>query len=207
MSDYLDKWSQLHGHARPSRIVRFWLRIVSALARPLIRFRLSPNMISIIGVLVAIAAWWLAPHPFVSALVILSLVIDGLDGAVAVITDRVSIWGGFIDSVLDRVGEAFLAATLVRFGADLRLVLLAWALSLIQEYARARSLTLAPTMKVKASVCERPVRALVIAAACAMTISPIWKDELSPTVWASVWLTLQAVGVVQVWANSRAALR
>lgn len=206
-SEYLRLWSQLHGNAQPSGIVKGWLRVAGVLARPFIWLRFSPNLISLIGLALAVCAWWVAPHPIAAVFVILSLILDGIDGAVALMTDRVTLWGGVIDSVTDRVGEVFLAAALVVLGADFRLVLVAWTLSVIQEYARARVLSLVPEIELRASVCERPVRALIVAAAFAMSISPILTTELNPSVWAGAWAALQSIGVVQVWSANRRALQ
>lgn len=207
MADYLERWSQLHGNARPSGVVRGWLVVAHFLARPLVRLRISPNLLSVMGAVVAVTAWWSAPSPIAAVIILVSLIIDGLDGAVALLANRTSIWGGLVDSLSDRVAEVFWAATLVEVGADFRIVLAAWTLSIIQEYARARALTLKPEMKIVASICERPVRALVIAAGVALSAWPLVDQSLTPTVFAGVWLLLQGIGVMQVWRTSRAALR
>lgn len=200
--DYLAKWSTLHGNAQPSRIVRAWLRIAAALARPFVRLGVSADLISLMGLLTAALAWWLAPNPWAAVVIIVSLILDGLDGAVAVITDRTTARGGVLDSTADRLAEAFWAAALVAVGADLQVVIAAWVLALIQEYARARSLSLVPHASITASICERPVRALIIA-------SGVGTATMASTVnvWATAWLVLQAVAFVQVWMANRSLLR
>lgn len=201
-TEYLHRWSQLHGNAVPSRIVRGWLVVAAALARPLVNLRVSPHAVTLGGLILAVVAWWFAPHPAVAALIVLSLIFDGLDGAVAIMSDRVTALGGVLDSTVDRVGEAWWAGALYLSGADIRIVIAAWSLAIVQEYARARSLSLHPEGQVTASVAERPVRALLIAAAIA-TASLGW----SVTAWASAWLILQAVGLVQVFFANRYLLR
>lgn len=201
-SDYLAKWSALHGNARPSGIVAGWLKVAALLARPFVALKVSPNAISLIGLGAAIVAWWGAPAPYVAVVIVLSLILDGLDGAVAILSERVTQWGGVLDSTVDRIAEALWAAAFVVAGADARLVLAAWVLALIQEYARARVLSLVPHAQVRASICERPVRALVIAAGIGTT-----SIALTPDIWAAAWLVLQSVGLIQVWTANRSLLR
>lgn len=202
MVSYQEKWSELHGNAKPSRIVSIWLSIAEQLARPLVALKISPNAVSLFGLLLAIVAFAASPHWSAAVIIVISLICDGLDGAVAVMRDRVSAWGGVLDSTLDRIGEAFWAAAFVVAGADERLVLIAWTLGLIQEYARSRAISLRPDSHITASVAERPVRALVIAAGIA-----VGSFAGSYTLWAAIWTGLQVVGLLQVWMANRNLLR
>ncbi len=66
--------------------------------------------------------------------------LDSLDGAVAVLTDRATRWGAVLDSVVDRVSDALYLVALWLVGAP------AWACVVgrraaarLQEYARARA--------------------------------------------------------------------
>ena len=202
MGKYREQWSALHGNARPSRLVSSWLATAEVLAKPLIWLRLSPNVISLIGLVMAGVAYIATPSRIAAVIVLLSLVLDGLDGAVAVLTNRVTTWGGIIDSFVDRMGEALWAGALVVAGVDARIALTAWCLALIQEYARARGLTLAPHAEVKATLCERPVRALLIASALA-----VGSLAGGASAWALLWLVFQAIGFVQVWRATGDLLR
>lgn len=202
MASYQQKWSELHGNVQPSRIVSAWLSIAEKLAKPLVAINMSPNLISLAGLALALSAFLLSPHWLAAVLIVLSLIFDGLDGAVAVISNRVTAWGGVLDSTADRIGEAFWALALVAAGADLRLVLMAWTLSLIQEYARARGLSLLPDARIKASLAERPVRALLIAVG--LMLAPHLGTY---TLWAGVWAGFQLVGLFQVWVFNRNLLR
>lgn len=202
MGKYREQWSQLHGNATPSRIVSGWLAVAEFLAQPFVLLRVSPNVVSFLGLLLAAASWLLSPHWIAAVLVVVSLIFDGLDGAVAVIRQKVSIQGGILDSTLDRMGEAFWAAALFVAGADARVVLVAWLLGLIQEYARARGLSLMPSATISAAVAERPVRALLSAAGIAM--ANFWGGAEA---WALLLLLLQAFSVIQVWIANRNLLR
>ena len=78
-------------------------------------------------------------------LLIASLLLDSLDGAVARATGRVSAFGGFLDSTLDRWAEVALffgmGVALSRLGSTLDLVFVYWAVcgSLLVSYTRARA--------------------------------------------------------------------
>lgn len=202
MGKYREQWSGLHGNATPSRIVSGWLAVAEFLARPFVALRISPHVVSFLGLALAIVSWRLSPHWIASLIVVISLIFDGLDGAVAVMREKVTAQGGILDSALDRAGEAFWAAALFVAGADARVVLIAWLVALVQEYARARGLSLLPHSSISAAVCERPVRALVIAAGIAM--SQLWGGA---NLWALFWLTLQLISLGQVWIANRNLLR
>ncbi|TMC58416.1 MAG: CDP-alcohol phosphatidyltransferase family protein [Chloroflexi bacterium] len=78
-------------------------------------------------------------------LLIASLLLDSLDGAVARATGRVSAFGGFLDSTLDRWAEVALffgmGVALSRLGSTLDLVFVYWAVcgSMLVSYTRARA--------------------------------------------------------------------
>ena len=90
---YFDRWSQLHGDLDPrgSSLIRGWLTFAYRVAKPLTRTGLSPNGVTIVGVVVAgavpLLCWiginasnsvwlWLAV-----AVTALSGLLDNLDGA------------------------------------------------------------------------------------------------------------------------------
>lgn len=206
-SQYLQRWRDLHGNAEPGRIVRGWLNCAYALARPLAALRVSPDLVSLSGVVVAIAAVVLVnEQPVVAAaLVIASLILDGLDGAVAVLRKRESSWGGVVDGFLDRIGEALWAIALVIVGVPVALVLVGWIAAMVQEYQRARLGSLYRSDDpIAVTICERPVRALLIAAAILMSSQTLPFNELiTPTLFTSIWIAMQTVSAVQVWTSAR----
>jgi CDP-diacylglycerol--glycerol-3-phosphate 3-phosphatidyltransferase len=123
------------------------------LARSLISARISPNAITTVGtgVLVAAgAAFGLGQVRWGGALLLLSGMCDTLDGKVARAAGKVTRFGAFYDSTLDRVGEsALFAGIALHFasgGVPDELVPLgvlaavaALAAGLMVSYARARA--------------------------------------------------------------------
>src|SRR5206468_8185794 len=108
----------------------------------------SPNAFTVIGfiavsldaVVIALGYTQLA-----GLLLILALLLDALDGAVARATNRISAFGAVLDSTLDRWAEVALffgfAVVLSRTGSTLDLIFVYWAIcgSLLVSYTRARA--------------------------------------------------------------------
>lgn len=202
-SEYFERWGRLHGGLDPrtSIPVQAWLSISYVLARPLAALRLSPNMVTLLGLLVALTVPYFAATQrllLAGALALVAGIIDNLDGAVAILTGKSSDFGYVWDSVADRVGDV---ALLVGLGlaADSPWPAGAAAfLSLLQEYARARAYAVGFREIGVISLSERPTRVLVsgmflIAAAVA---GPLWA-----TVGGWVALVLSILGLGQVlWA-------
>lgn len=176
---YLERWSRLHGGVDPasSGLLRFWLGFTYALARPLALARMSPDALTLLGVLLSVAVVPLAAAggrwPLVGvAVVVLSGLVDNLDGAVAVLTDRTSRWGSVLDSVADRCSDVAYVVALLALGGfgDGGLVLAAAAaaagLVLLQEYARARAGTAGLEDVGVVTVSERPTRVIGAAMFC-----------------------------------------
>ena len=118
------------------------------IARALIALRVTPNMITLAGFLVACGAAYLIADGrlLLGGLVMLGgAVMDMFDGAVARITGKASVFGAFFDSVMDRLGEAAvlfgLLALYVRDGHTLGAYLSVGALvaSIMVSYSRARA--------------------------------------------------------------------
>src|SRR5471030_570024 len=84
-------------------------RVWNALAVPLVALRLSPNQVTMLG-LVLVAAncaaylWFKNTFWFGLGLAV-SFAFDGLDGAVARLTGRATKFGGYLDAVVDRYQE------------------------------------------------------------------------------------------------------
>src|ERR1035441_2239914 len=99
-------------------------RVLTPIGEALARTPVTPNAITVTGTVgVVAAALWLLPtgHLFAGAAVCTVFVLaDMLDGALARVTGTTGAWGAFLDSTLDRVGDAAifagLAAWLARGG-------------------------------------------------------------------------------------------
>src|SRR3569833_2040194 len=106
--EYLAAWARWHGGTAPaaSRLVRGWLSLAYALARPLAR--VPPLLATALGLLVAAGAAGLAAPGggwLVGAglLVGASGLLDSLDGALASAGGRASRRGFVLDSAVDRL--------------------------------------------------------------------------------------------------------
>ncbi|MGH3493716.1 MAG: CDP-alcohol phosphatidyltransferase family protein [Sciscionella sp.] len=197
MNDPAAGWSALHHGLGPGEVplLRPWLRLMWWLARPLARLRVPPLVITLAGVVLAFDAALFASHlPWLAfAMVALSVVCDGLDGAVAVMGSRASESGSIADKVADRVADCLFAVVLWRCGAPWWLALAAGALSLVHEGLRV---ALGGARLARITVAERPTRAIctVLACGCAGVCSASWP----PTVCAAVWIALAVVGLGQL---------
>ena len=200
---YLDRWSQLHGgyDPRANPWARGWLGLAYSCARPFLRW--SPDLLTVIGVLVT--ALVLPPAaaggrwPLLAvAVVVLSGLLDNLDGCVAVVTGRESRWGYVVDSLADRLCDAAYLVALWLLGAPGWLCVGAAAVTWWQEYARARAGNAGMGEIGIATVWERPSR--VIVTAFALAAAGGWPDRAddAATVGAAVALGLGIVGVTQL---------
>lgn len=160
--EYLAAWSRWHGGAgTETPLVRGWLSLAYALARPLAA--LPPVLVTALGLLVAVAAvppaaaggaWLVAA----GVLVGLSGLVDSLDGALAISTGRASRRGFVLDSVVDRLTEAGYAAALWVAGAPGWLAVTFGALCWLPDYLRARAGQAGVRRTGPISVWERPTR-------------------------------------------------
>lgn len=212
LDDYLDRWSQLHGDVDPraSWLIRGWLGVAYRCAKPLTALGLSPNGVTVIGVLVAALVpvlAWLGSNSSSSAwlwaalvVTVLSGLLDNLDGAVAVITGRTSRAGYVLDSVADRVSDVALLAALWVIGAPGPLVAGAVLIGFVQEYARARSTAAGVSEVGVVSISERPTRIVIVAVFLGLSA---WAPYgIAASSWATygAWLAaaVALIGLVQV---------
>jgi len=149
----------------------FWSRLLLAPARGLARTGVSPDLITVLGTL-GLVAGALIFYPrgqfFVGTVVITVFVFsDMVDGALARITGRASKWGAFLDSTLDRIGDAVIFAGLAwwfaRGGDDavmLALCLYCLISGAVVSYAKARAEGLGLTCNV--GLAERAERLLLV---------------------------------------------
>ena len=160
--EFKDRWSALHGGAEIKGIVKTWLAISFSSAKFLSRLHITPNVLTLLGVLFAIA---MAAYPlslWAIPLLVLSLYADGIDGSVAIFQKRQSSFGAILDSVADRISEALWFYVAYRIGAPAWLVLATYVIASTQEYARARLTSLGISGVGVVTPAERPVRASFI---------------------------------------------
>lgn len=131
---------------------------------------ISPNIVTILGLLGALVTAWVLStgHFFVGGfLVLVSGAFDMLDGAVARISGRSTRFGAILDSTFDRLSEAALFLGLLAYyanqGSFQEVVLVGAALvgSMMTSYVRARAEGLG--LKCEVGLFTRPERVILLA--------------------------------------------
>lgn len=169
--EHVRDWAALHATEPPAGFVGGWLRAAAAVARPLARAGVSPNMVTVAALLVAVAAVPLAaidgwPGPAAACLAVtVSGLLDSLDGAVAVQAGRTTRVGFLLDSALDRIADAAFPAALALTagGGTAWLAVAATAACWWLEYVRARGSLAGVTGKALITPGERPTRIILTA--------------------------------------------
>jgi CDP-diacylglycerol--glycerol-3-phosphate 3-phosphatidyltransferase len=210
--DYLAAWSRWHGGARTDGVlVRGWLSLAYALARPAVR--LSPLAATALGLVAATAAvlparaggaWLLAA----GVLVGLSGLLDSLDGALAIATGRASRRGFVLDSVVDRLTEVAYSGALWVAGAPGWLAVAFGALCWLPDYLRARAGQAGVSETGALSVWERPTRVILtgLTLGGAGVLAALHAERTVAAVGAAVGTALGAVAVVQLGFSLRRML-
>lgn len=130
------------------RIRKWTIGIITPIARAIAGTGISPNALTIFGFLLYLGiAYILAKGWFFwgGIAIIIASLFDALDGAVARVSNKVSKFGGFLDSNLDRFSEALIYFGLLLWymhhGTTTTIVLIYAAIigSLMVSYARARA--------------------------------------------------------------------
>lgn len=165
---FLRRWSVLHDGIEPDGVlfVRGWLSLVYVAARPFAAARVPPSAVTLAGLVAAgtvpLVIWTGDEWALAAAVLVLtSALFDSLDGAVAVMTDRVTSWGAVLDAVCDRLADAAYGGALWVLGAPVWLVLAWVGLSSLTEYTRARGQALMGEPLDVVTVGERPTRVIV----------------------------------------------
>jgi CDP-diacylglycerol--glycerol-3-phosphate 3-phosphatidyltransferase len=150
-------------------IGRFFGWIIDAIVGALALSRVHPNVLTFIGLLINIwAAFLFAAGKFrwAGIVVIGAGLFDMVDGRVARETNRVTRFGGFFDSVLDRYSDLGVLVGLLVFYASINrffyVVLTAIVMTgtVMVSYTRARAENTIP--KCKVGFLERPERVVLV---------------------------------------------
>ena len=138
---------------------------------------LPPNAITVLSLLfsfIPAVLYYLHYLQLAGILLLLSGGLDVMDGAVARITNRVSRFGGFLDSTFDRISDfAILGGIALSTIVDWRLVLFTAFGSFMVPYCRARG-EAAGTPNMAVGIAERAERQLILVGAS--LIHPLIKD-------------------------------
>jgi CDP-diacylglycerol--glycerol-3-phosphate 3-phosphatidyltransferase len=176
--------------------------ILDSIVNLLAEFHVNPNLLTLIGLVVNIFATILfvkGMFTLAGLVVLFAGVFDMVDGEVARRTGRVTKFGAFFDSVIDRYSDMMLLLGLVVWYAKLDrifyagLVVVSLIGSIMTSYTRARAESLIPACRV--GFLERPERTVLLIIA-ALT------DRMGPAMWVMailsnwtvsqrIWYTLQ----------------
>jgi CDP-diacylglycerol--glycerol-3-phosphate 3-phosphatidyltransferase len=185
-------------------------RLLTPVARVLLSLGISPDVVTLVGTL-GVCFGALAYYPrgsfFWGTIVITAFVFsDTLDGIMARASGRSGAWGAFLDSTLDRVGDAAVFGGLVLYfagrGNDLVMAALALACLVfgqVVSYARARAEGLGMTADV--GIAERADRLVTVLFTTGLVGLGL------PLVFLRVVLLLLAVASVVTVAQRMLAVR
>ncbi len=131
-----------------SNLKKRFEKAVAAAVKPMMRLGVTPNQVTALGLAVSLAAAWLYADwggerlrlVYGAAAILLSGLLDAVDGVLARGTGRATRLGGFLDSVADRYSDA-LVLTGVTVGGlcSVPAGLLALTGSLMVSYTRSRA--------------------------------------------------------------------
>jgi CDP-diacylglycerol--glycerol-3-phosphate 3-phosphatidyltransferase len=158
-------------------------KVIRLIVRALALSKINPNVLTFLGLVInMIAAAFLAFGHFRTAgfVIIFAGLFDMVDGRVARETNRVTRFGAFFDSVLDRYSDlGLLVGLLVYYGSINRasyvvLTSVVMTASVMISYTRSRAENIIPTCKV--GFLERPERVVLL------IIGALF-DRMAPVLW------------------------
>jgi archaetidylinositol phosphate synthase len=168
---------------------------LAAEARTAHRIGLTPNMITGIGIILAfLSAFAYAEWQNLALFLLLAFVLlllsgfcDALDGVVARLYGQATVFGGFLDSVLDRYADAAVYFGIMVGGlCDVRWGLIATVGSLLVSYSRARAEAAGIKME-SVGLVERAERMIILLVATLIAV--FWQ----PTTVINVGIILLAI--------------
>jgi archaetidylinositol phosphate synthase len=168
-----------------SRLKKRFEGIVAAGVKPLADAGVTPNMVTLLGLLVSFASAWCYYSwaslpillPAAGALVLLSGLLDAIDGVIARTAGKATKFGGFFDSVSDRYADAFVLAGVTLGGLCTPIAGLAALIgSLMVSYTRSRAEAAGVAMA-GVGLAERAERMIILAAVTFVAVW--WLDALN----------------------------
>ncbi len=195
----------------------FFARLFTPLAAALLKRGISPDAVTIFGTLgVVVGGVVLYPLGYLfwgSVVISIFAFTDLLDGNMARQSGRSSPWGAFLDSSMDRVGDAAIFGGLILYfagrGDDLSnayLALLCLVLGFVTSYVKARAESLG--LRCEGGIAERADRLTVILAATGFVglFLPVWvlTAVLVLLALASAFTVAQRVAMVHAQTKGHA---
>ena len=183
-------------------------QIVDSIVEGLAMLRVHPNILTLIGLLINVFAMILFANGiflWAGIVIMLAGIFDMVDGEVARRTKRVTKFGAFFDSVIDRYSDMLLLLGLVIWYAKINrifyvgltgLVLIG---SVLTSYTRARAESLIPACKV--GFLERPERIvlLIIGSLADRMAAVLWVMAILSnwTVSQRIWYTWRETSAME----------
>jgi CDP-diacylglycerol--glycerol-3-phosphate 3-phosphatidyltransferase len=202
---YLKRWAPLHGdyEPTPTSLAGRWLTLAYVLARPLAARGVTPDVLTGWGVLASAAVAAVAAPggrwPLAAVgIVVAAGLLDNLDGAVAILSDRTSRWGYVLDSLADRLSDAAYLLPLWFLGAPGPVCVAGGVLMGLQEYARARAGNAGMGEVGVVTIWERPTRVILTAGLLLGSgLLPAHADLIA-TGGAVAWIAFGVIGTTQL---------
>ncbi len=175
------------------RFRRFWTNLFKPVAHLLMKLGVSPDAVTIVGTMGVVAGalvFFPRGELLIGVLVVTAFVFsDLIDGYMARTLGTSSKWGSFLDSTLDRLGDAAIFAGLAVWffggGDDTLLAYVAlWALVMgsVTSYARAKAESLG--MQAKGGIAERADRLVAVLVMTGLSEIFDYPMLLTVTLWA-----------------------
>jgi len=192
-------------------------KLITPVARLLLRLNVSPDAVTVVGTLgVVAAALWFFPRGqlLLGVLVITAFVFsDMLDGTMARLSGRTSKWGAFLDSTLDRMGDSAIFGGLVLYyawvadsGVLAALTLYCLVTGWLTSYTRARAESLG--YQAKEGLAARADRLVAVLVAAGLSdifdVSAILEVTLWVLAVASTVTVVQRILTVRRQARAEA---
>lgn len=211
---YLNAWQSMHSGVDPraNYWVRGYLRVMFGLSRALNRLKVSPNTFTLTSgaVILASSLYYLGEQSIlaIALIAVTGLLLDGIDGSLAILQNRASSFGAVLDSVNDRIQESFLyiAISWILFSAGYSLwiataLLLSLTATLLLEYARSRAHVI-----VKVTIWERPTRILVVS--CFVVAASLFSNFAAEILYvmSALAMVLSAIGLYQQFQDAKRQL-
>ncbi|MBM3292312.1 CDP-alcohol phosphatidyltransferase family protein [Candidatus Bathyarchaeota archaeon] len=153
-----------------SKLKKRFEEVVTSGVKPLISLGITPNMVTVAGLVASLLAAWFyslgsqGSNILIAGLLVLfSGLLDAIDGVVARVSGKVTVFGGFFDSVSDRYSDALVLAGVTVSGlCNIYAGVAAIIGSLMVSYARAKSESSGIAMA-SIGIAERAERMILLA--------------------------------------------
>jgi CDP-diacylglycerol--glycerol-3-phosphate 3-phosphatidyltransferase len=156
----------------------FWTRVFTPFAALLLRLGVTPDTVTVVGTLgTVVGALAFFPQGWLwwgSVFIALFTLTDLLDGTMARMSGQSSAWGAWLDSTMDRLGDAAIFSGLILYFAGpgdselgVYLALLCLVLGFVTSYSKARAEGLG--LRCEGGIAERADRLVVVLTATGFT--------------------------------------